>query len=132
MRVDPKNSERCINAKYSRDDPRQIRITNSLASMICADAVPTNIINRPGFRHHINTMDPRYNLPHYTTFSRSVIPKLKSTVSAFQRKKIEKALKNESSMAFFSFTYYFFSMFEKNGGWTDGRTHPLIEMRGCI
>ena len=91
--------------------------------MICADAIPTNIVDRPGFKNFINSVEPRYKLPHYTTFSRSVIPKLKNNVSAFQRAKIAKALKNEHSMSFsldgldckdvdrsavYSFTLYFY------------------------
>ena len=31
------------NAKFSRDDPRHVQITNSIASMICTDAIPTNV-----------------------------------------------------------------------------------------
>ena len=44
--------------------------------------------------------DSRFQLPHRTTFSTSVIPKLKDSVHAFQMEKIRKMLKSESSMAF--------------------------------
>ena len=109
--------------KFSRDDPRQTKITNSIASMVCADGIPTNIVNRPGFQNVIATTEPRYKLPHYTTFSRSIIPKLKITVTSFQRKKIEKAIQEENSIGFtldgldcrdeqksavYSFTLYFY------------------------
>ena len=66
----PKLSQ-CLPQKYGPNDPRQINNTNAMASMICRDATPTNIANRPGFRHVIETIDPRYTLPNATTFSRS-------------------------------------------------------------
>ena len=68
--------------------------------MICRDGCPTELVGRAGFKNVINTMDPRYTLPTPNTFSRSIIPKLKEDVDAFQMKKIESMLKNEVSMAF--------------------------------
>ena len=35
----------CANAKFSLDDPRHVRFTNSTASIICTDAIPTNAVN---------------------------------------------------------------------------------------
>ena len=51
--------------KFSRDDPRQTKITNSIASMVCADGIPTNIVNRPGF--HIMNQCP-YKSVFYRSF----------------------------------------------------------------
>ena len=68
--------------------------------MLCRDGQPTAMVGRPGFRHFVNSMDPRYTLPHPSTFARSIIPKLKETVTDFQRKRLSKTIKNESSMAF--------------------------------
>ena len=90
----------CLPVKYGPSDPRQVKNTNAMASMICRDGVPTNIANRSGFRNAIETLDPRYTLPNATTFARSIIPKLKENVDSFQQKKIENMLKNELSMAF--------------------------------
>ena len=113
----------CVTSKFNRDDPRQVRINNSLASMICTDGIPTNVVNRDGFKNLMNTVEPRYTIPHYNTFSRSIIPKLKDAVSSFQKQKINKALDNETSMGFsldgldckdversavWSFTLYFY------------------------
>ena len=89
-----------LNPKYNRTDPRQIAGTNSLVSMICIDGIPTNIVNRPGFKNFTKTMDPRYTLPAYTTVSRSVLPKMMNNVTSFHQQQIEKMLNNECSMAF--------------------------------
>ena len=89
-----------INTKYSRQHPRQKSITNDMGLMLCRDGQPTAMVGRPGFRNFVNSMDPRYTLPHPTTFARSIIPKLKETVTDFQRKRLSKTIKNESSMAF--------------------------------
>ena len=74
----PKLSQ-CLPQKYGPNDPHQVNNTNAMASMTCRDATPTNIANWPGFRHAIETIDPRYTLPNATTFSRSIIPKLKES-----------------------------------------------------
>ena len=60
-------------------------MTNDVGLMLCRDAQPTNMVGRPGFRHMVSRMDPRYTLPHPTTFARSIIPKLKETNTDFQR-----------------------------------------------
>ena len=117
----------CLPQKYGPQDPRQLSRNNAVASMICHDAVPTNIANRRGFRHMIKTMDPRYTLPSAKTFSRSIIPKLKGTVDSFLKEKVAEMKKDEISMAFttdgldcrdsekssvYSFTIYFFEKTE--------------------
>ena len=51
----------CANQKYNRDDPRQMKRVNSIAMMLCADAQPTNMVNRPGFKHAVETLDPRFS-----------------------------------------------------------------------
>jgi hypothetical protein len=68
--------------------------------MICVDATPTNIVKRPGFVNLMKTVDPRYKIPQPSTFSRSIIPKLKNTVDTHQMKKIKTVLDNETSIAF--------------------------------
>ena len=81
-----------------------MRITNSIASMICTDALPTNVVNREGFKNVRSTVEPQYKVTGYSAFFCSVIPKLKNAVSSFQqqRKKTNKnkALEKEMSMGF--------------------------------
>ena len=83
-----RNIQDCVRSTtpYGPRDPRQETITNSVASMICIDGIPTNVVARPGFQHLMNIMDPRYTLPHPSTFSRSVFPKMKNTVDNFLKK----------------------------------------------
>ena len=90
----------CANQKYNSQDPRHIKCVNAIAQMICNDAAPTNIVGRKGFKHVMQTMDPRFNVPSPTTFSRTILPKMKEVVSSFHLKKIAKMLEKEKSMAF--------------------------------
>ena len=58
--------EECANAKFSRDDPRHVRITNSIASMICTDATPINMVNSEGLKNLMGTVEPRCKVPDYS------------------------------------------------------------------
>ena len=98
---DPKKQPKITDcSKFGRNDPWQNKLTSSIASMVCADGIPTNIVNREGFKNVLSVAEPRYKIPHYTTFSRSIIPRLKNSLTSFQQNKIEKALRAESSMGF--------------------------------
>ena len=112
----------CIPGKYTSQHPHQIKLTNSIGSIICVDATPTNTVKRVRMTHVLGTADPRYNFPHPSTFARSIIPKLKGAVSAFQQKMIQAMIEKKPSMAFtidgldcrdedksavYSFTIYF-------------------------
>ena len=59
---------------YGPQEPRQVAITNAVASMFCVDSAETNMASRPGFSHVVKTLDPRYTLPHHSTFTRSLLP----------------------------------------------------------
>ena len=59
------------------------------------------MIERKGFRHVIEVMDPRYKLPSRNTSARSFIPKLRINVDDFQKKKTaKKVIQTEVSVAF--------------------------------
>ena len=91
--------------------------------MIFNDAIPTNVVNREGFKNLMSTVELCYQVPDYNTFSCLVIQKKKNAVSSFQQEKINKALEKEKSMGFsldsldckdveksavWSFTIYFY------------------------
>ena len=76
----------CIAQKYPKQHPRQLDITNSIAGMICVDAQPEKMVERPGFQNLIKVMDAKYTLPSRKTFSRTVIPKLKVNSKQFGKK----------------------------------------------
>ena len=61
--------------------------------------MPANSANRPGFKHIVGTLDPRYTLPAPNTFSRSYIPKLKDDVHSFQMTDMNEMYENEESFA---------------------------------
>ena len=73
--------EDCKNKKFSRDHPRQVEINNAIGLYLCADAQPTHTVSREGFKNVMKTAEPRYTLPHYNTFARTIIPKLKNNVT---------------------------------------------------
>ena len=71
----------CAYAKVNRNDSRHVRITNSIASMICIDAIPTNV---EGFKNLMSTVLQSAGLQCIFLFSYS---KLKNAVSSFQQEK---------------------------------------------
>ena len=75
------------------------KINNAIAAGMCVDAMPANSANRPGFKHIVGTLDPRYTLPAPNTFSRSYIPKLKDDVHSFQMTDLNEMYENEESFA---------------------------------
>ena len=89
-----------FNPPYGPHHPRQQNLNNAVASMICRDGIPTNIVARAGFKNLASQFDSRYTLPNSTTFQRKIIPDLKNVVHAHQKEKIKIMLETESSMAF--------------------------------
>jgi hypothetical protein len=76
----------CVNSQYGTQDSRQKNRNNAVASMICTDAAPVHIVERPEFIQMMKTVDPRYKLPCQSTFSRLIIPKLNNSVQSHQMK----------------------------------------------
>lgn len=52
------------------------RITRAVASFIAKDIRPFSVVENPGFRHLLTTLEPRYKLPSRSHFSEKVIPEL--------------------------------------------------------
>ncbi|XP_063231191.1 zinc finger BED domain-containing protein 4-like [Bacillus rossius redtenbacheri] len=63
-------------AKFPRDHALAKEITMCIGKMMATDFQPYTIVEDYGFKQLCETMEPRYNLPSATTFSRSVIPAL--------------------------------------------------------
>ncbi|XP_077280023.1 zinc finger BED domain-containing protein 4-like [Temnothorax americanus] len=70
--------KKCVNAlmPLNPSSKKAKDITRAIAVFICKGLHPYNIVNEPGFRHLLHFLEPRYNVPCRTTFSRSIIPKL--------------------------------------------------------
>ena len=55
---------------------RHQAITDAITHFLCKDNIPFNTVDRPGFRHLLNVLEPRYEIPNKTTFSKSKVVKL--------------------------------------------------------
>lgn len=55
---------------------RQIDITSAKAGMIAYDLHSYSLVSEPSFLNLLQILEPRYNVPSRTTFSRSIIPDL--------------------------------------------------------
>lgn len=59
--------------------------TMFIARMIALDFQPYDIVENKGFQELIHHLQPQYNIPHRTTFSRTIVPELyKSTVDTLK------------------------------------------------
>ena len=61
---------------YHPTSQRYIAITRAVAGMIAADFQPFSIVEDEGFRHLIQILDRRYQLPSRKHFSEKVIPQM--------------------------------------------------------
>ncbi|XP_034248990.1 zinc finger BED domain-containing protein 1-like [Thrips palmi] len=67
-------------------------LTRAVALWLAKGLHAYSEVNEPGFRLLMYTAEPRYVVPHRTTFSRSIIPKLYQEEKEKQRKFIESIL----------------------------------------
>lgn len=58
------------------DSIRSRNITNAIALMLAADLQPYSVVEDTGFTNLMRVLEPRYQMPCRTTFSRTLIPKL--------------------------------------------------------
>lgn len=50
-------------SKFSKEDPRQIEITNALLLYIAGDLAPLSVVDSPFFRNLMKKSEPRYQIP---------------------------------------------------------------------
>jgi hypothetical protein len=62
--------------KYSRDSPQHKDITRAVAYHIGKDGVSLSTVESAGFKHMINKLNPKYDLPSRKYFSQQAIPAL--------------------------------------------------------
>uniref|UniRef100_A0ABD2VUY5 BED-type domain-containing protein n=1 Tax=Trichogramma kaykai TaxID=54128 RepID=A0ABD2VUY5_9HYME len=77
------------------DSTRSKLITNAIAFMMSRDLQPSSIVEDDGFKNLIQTLEPRYELPARTTFSRNVLPKIAKEQEVFLRTKLELGLRDD-------------------------------------
>lgn len=63
-------------AKFKFDDPRAKAITKKIIEMICIDGQPFSMVEDKGFKSLINHLEPRYEIPSRTYFSKTELPRL--------------------------------------------------------
>ncbi|XP_069476344.1 E3 SUMO-protein ligase ZBED1-like [Ambystoma mexicanum] len=66
--------------KYDRTSKSAQQMNAAVAFFIAKDMVPYYIVERPGFKHLVNQLNPKYELPSRTFFSGKEIPKLYSAL----------------------------------------------------
>ncbi len=67
-------------AVWSSSHPKSVAITNAVGKMIAVDMLPYDFVEGRGFRELMALLEPQYQVPSRTTFSRSVIPDLYNKV----------------------------------------------------
>ncbi|XP_069114463.1 E3 SUMO-protein ligase ZBED1-like [Argopecten irradians] len=90
----PKLTE-CIINKLAFSNKRRITITKAVGGFICSDLRPYSTVSGAGFRHMLNVLEPRYQIPSRNYFSNTIIPELYNTVMD----RVKTRLKQTSSIA---------------------------------
>ena len=79
--------------KYSAASSQAINLDNAVAYCIAKDMLPLQIVDKPGFRHMLSKLNPRYNLPSRRHFSDISIPRLYSQIrDSVVRPKLEQSV----------------------------------------
>ena len=62
--------------KLETSSSRHKRITKKIAGVLTHDFQPYSFVEDRGFKELKEELEPRYEIPHQTTFTRSVIPRI--------------------------------------------------------
>ena len=84
--------------KYSTNSKEHRRLSNAVTNFIARDAVPIYTVEKEGFRAMVESLNPRYQLPHKDYFSRIAIPEL------YERTREQIAAKVKKESSYFSAT----------------------------
>ncbi len=76
---------------------RHEAITDAITYFLCKDNVPFIAVSRPGFQKLLSVLEPRYNVPNKTTFSKNKAVKLYDATK-------EAVMQNLNSVDFFAST----------------------------
>lgn len=79
------------NEKYTKDDPRQTQLTDSILLFIAGDVLPLKTVDSPHFRSLCNKFDPRYTVPDRKHLSSKLLVEKAASV--------QNQLKNQLSRA---------------------------------
>ena len=76
---------------YSAASDRALAITQAIAQYIIDDLRPLSVVDGSGFKNMVKLLDPRYNLPGRTHFSKTVIPKMYEHLASRVKASLSKA-----------------------------------------
>ena len=78
--------------KLETSSIRHKKITEKIAGVLVHDFQPFSFVENRGFKELMEELEPRYEIPHRTTFSRSVIPRIYKEVKEqiYSRSEAEK------------------------------------------
>ena len=63
-------------AKLNPNSPRALEYTKSIGMFMAKDLMSFSVVDNPGFRNMVNTLEPRYQIPSRTHFAEKVVPQL--------------------------------------------------------
>ena len=63
-------------AKLNPNSPRALECTKSIGMLMAKDLRPFSVVDNPGFRYMVNTLEPRYKISSRTHFAEKVGPQL--------------------------------------------------------
>ena len=67
---------------FTFDHPQSIKIHRAIGEMVCVDSLPISIVDKPGFRCLLHTVEPRYTPCSRTYLSETLIPGMYDRVKA--------------------------------------------------
>ena len=65
-----------LQTKLNANSPKALDCTKSIGIFIAKDLRPYSVVDNPGFRYMVNTLEPRYKIPSRTHFADKVVPQL--------------------------------------------------------
>ena len=74
---------------YSFDHPRVCELHRAIGEMVCVDCIPMYTVEKPGFRHLFNILEPRYTPCSHTYLSQTLIPEMYSKVMSCVSKPVD-------------------------------------------
>lgn len=103
-----------FNLRFSPTSMKAIAITKSIGAFIALDMRPYTIVESPAFRHMINTIEPRYQVPSSSHFAEKIVPELYNEAKSKVQDQLKKA----------------FSVSITTDGWTSRATQSYITVTG--
>jgi hypothetical protein len=99
-----------LRKKIPLQSPRGMCITKAIGGFLAKDMRPFSVIENEGFKHLLNTLEPRYEIPSRTFMTRTIMPSIKDSVI----KRIKESLNTAESVSL------------TTDGWTSRSTQSYI------